>query len=159
MSDNNQDDVTLPQNQDENGFDIQKPITDAFLKQVVALALSGKSQNAISHELKVSRRQVRKVYETEEFKTMVEDVGDDAIRTAKVYIRQEFSKLSKEVVRVLAARLKKDDLEAVKVALKTMGLDQIEAEDGGPQGLTVILGSSSKSKDDVVVVKPEEKKH
>lgn len=139
------DDNLFPeQNQEDVDSTTQAIITDALIKQAAALAANGMSQNKISLTLNISRRQVRNIYNDDRFKALVEDIGDDVIRSAKVHIRNEIAGLKKEIIRVLQANLKKDSLDAVKVALKALGAEGFEEQQQEANtGLTVVLANNS----------------
>lgn len=128
-------------------------INDANIKRVAALAIGGMSQNKISITLNVSRRQIRNIYEDERFKSIVEDIGDDAILTAKTRLRQEISKMSELMLTALRANLEKNSLEAVKIGLKVVGLDEADQEQPNT-GLTVIM-ANHKDPEKVIEVKPK----
>jgi hypothetical protein len=146
------DDEILDSSQDTETTGVV--INDALIKQAAALAISGMSQNKVALTLNISRRQARKIYDDERFKSVVEDVGNDAILTAKTRLRQEISKMSDLMLKALRANLEKHSLEAVKVGLKVVGLDEPEKEGQGDGNITVIM-ANSKEPDKVIEVKPK----
>lgn len=142
------------ENKEESVDKTEFIVNDANIKRVAALAISGMSQNKISITLGVSRRQIRNVYEDERFKSIVEDIGDDAILTAKTRLRQEISKMSDLMLAALRINLEKNSLEAVKVGLKVVGLDEPDQEQTNNNGLTVIM-ANHKDPEKVIEVKPK----
>lgn len=126
-------------------------LNDTFIKQVAALSSTGASQNKIASELKISKYWVKKALDTDRCAQLIAEIGSDAVESAKTYLRVEIGKLSKESVRVIAANLKKDNLEAAKMVLKVAGLDGKENDaNTGQQGLTLVLASEMKPPDIVV---------
>lgn len=129
----------------------QDILNDVFIKQVAALSSAGASQNKIAAELKISKYWVKKALDTDRCSQLIAEIGSDAVESAKTYLRVEIGKLSKEAVRVVAANLKKDNLEAAKMVLKVAGLDGKDADSGtGQQGLTLVLASEIKPPDVVI---------
>lgn len=143
----------LLNNEEEQDVSVsnRKALTDVFIKQVASLAVTGMGQRKIAVALDASLRQVRNVYDDERFKAIVEDVGNDAVLTAKTRLRQEISKMSDLMLKALKVNLEKHSLEAVKVGLRVVGLDQAE-EPQGNGNLTVIM-ANSKDPERVIEVK------
>jgi hypothetical protein len=127
-------------------------IDELVVKQVAALAISGASPKAIADELGITPYQARKILASDNCKQLIKTVGDEALAQAKSIIRTETSKLAVEVMRALRAKLAKDDLDAVKVALRVLGLDQPEEKDTGNTHISVVLpGQSQPAKPDIEV--------
>lgn len=106
------------------------PIAEMTIKQVAAMAATGASRNEIADQLKISRYTASKIMTLPLFKIVVKEIGDEAVSNAKQIIRSKTGFLAQKIMEVLTARLEKDDLEAVKVALKIMGFDQSDAPKG-----------------------------
>lgn len=105
-------------------------ISEAIVKQVAASAATGATVGQIAASLALSKYHVKKIMATNDFKTLVRGIGDEAVNNAKQVIRANTSDMAAEVTRVLKERLEDNDLEAVKVALKIIGFDQQEQTKG-----------------------------
>lgn len=108
--------------------DVQELTTAA---KVAALALSGvQTQAAIAKQLGISPARVSKVVKSQAYKELIEKSVDKTLVSALDSARAEMAKLTKEAVRVIAERLKGNDLDAAKMVLKGIGLD---SQDNKPQ--------------------------
>lgn len=127
-------------------------VEETRAKQVAALSVAGLSQDDMSKELGISKRQVRKILVTDEFKAAVKEIGDEAVRVAVQIIRTRTARLADKATVQLEKALNKGDLEAVKLVYKTAGIfDSIEKQPAGDTNLTVVLpGASKEVKADVV---------
>lgn len=103
--------------------------------KIAALALSGvSSQSAIAKQLGISPARVSKVVRTEAYKELIQKSVDKSLVSALDDTRTQMAKLSREAVRVIAERLKDNDLDAAKMVLKGIGLD---GQDGKQQDAAI----------------------
>ena len=109
-----------------------KVIADAVRKQVAVLALAGKSRPFISKKLNITRYMVDKIYRDEEFKRVVKEIGDATTEVAKQAVRSQVSELVKDAFESLKHLLQeKKSVEAIKVFLRIVGLEDKEVNKGG----------------------------
>lgn len=115
------------------------PISSVQIQQVALLSVQLCTPKQVAERLGLTQAQVRAALETEECKQAVAGLADAAFEAARSYLRREIPKLAHEVVRVLREQLEeKNSLEAVKISLKVMGLDEAEG-DKPDTNITVIM--------------------
>lgn len=126
-------------------------IDEVITKQVAALAITGANPLQISQSLSLSRYQVQKIMQSDKFKEVLKDTGDAALADARQVMRAQTASLAKEMVRVLKKQLGDDSLEAVKIGLKVLGIEQLD-DKGGDTNISVVLPSMSESKKEDVTI-------
>lgn len=127
---------------EEQGTD--EVITEARLKKAAAMAVGGAEKGDVRKALGLTYYAVNKLYNDEQFKKLVAELGDDAIVVAKQTTRNKIAKLAAKAVVALEKNLDKHNLEAVKVVLRSMGIEQQKEGDDKASGLTVVLATQPK---------------
>lgn len=107
-----------------------KALQQSLSKQVAAIMLAGGNIHNASQTLGVSRRKIQNIILTDEYKAIVNQAGDEALGTAKTFLRREVSKLAHKMIEVINSKLDEGSLEAVKIGLKVMGFDNEERVEG-----------------------------
>lgn len=108
--------------------------------EVAVLAIAGMPQTGIAKKLSISRSKVQTIQRKPEYKALFDDMVNETVGTAKGVIKHETAKLASEVMRVLITQLRdKDNLEAVKIALKVLGVDQLEEQEKGGTSINLVL--------------------
>jgi hypothetical protein len=111
---------------------------EVLVRQVVALALLNKTRVEMAKELNVHHATIGKIVNSDKFKELIAEVGDEALTQAKTYVRVQMGRLVTDAVNVIKKNLKEGNLEAAKVVFKTVGLDN-EENRVGETNLTVVL--------------------
>lgn len=122
---------------------VQIDVDSANIARIVPLRLSNVGITKISKELKLTQHYVSKIVDSDEFKLKLRETADEmsvqAINTWKVSI----SNLVPKAVEVLKTALDKDDLEAVKLVVRSLGIEKQETQ--VQQGnITVVMPDYSK---------------
>lgn len=105
--------------------DVTPPeVMEALAKEVAALSLVGTTHLQIASALNISLHRVKIIMKTPEFKQYLQEISDEAMSAAKQIIRKRFSDLAPKAVAVITRKLEEDDLEAVKLVLKGIGIEQ-----------------------------------
>lgn len=106
---------------------IQVEVDSANITRIVPLRLSNVGITKIAKELKLTQHYVSRILDSDEFKLKLRETADEmsvqAISTWKVNI----SHLVPKAVEVLKTALDKDDLEAVKLVVRSLGIEKQEA--------------------------------
>lgn len=108
--------------------------------RVAALLAKNMSTKEVAMELNVSETSVKKVRGMDECKAIVKAIGEAHIIEAKTLGRVGLADRVPEALRVLDVKLKANDLEAVKIVFKGVGVvDNEPAAAAGSQTLTVVM--------------------
>lgn len=113
------------------------PETQALVEQtrhdtIAAMLISGRSVSSIAEELKLSRSAVNKITKTPEFKAHLQDISDSMVSTAVNAWKSAMSGLISKSMAVVERKLDEGDLDAVKVVMKSIGMDkQVETQQQG----------------------------
>lgn len=97
---------------------------ESMQKQVAALAACGARSPAIAKELHMDTRTVERMLTMPEVKALIEEIGDDAVRSAKSKLKRRISDLADDIVDTIKYQLvKKKSVQAAALGLKVMGMD------------------------------------
>lgn len=119
-------------------------------KKVAALADTGLSARQIAEETHLSIWQVKRIMASDEFKLTLRDMADKAVADVAAKWRLQVSKLLPKMLKVIENRLEKDDLEAVKVGLKSLGIGSEEKVQGDTSISILLPGSPPVAPTDVL---------
>jgi hypothetical protein len=126
----------------------EKPeiIIDAVLtKKAALLVLAGKdSILGLSKELGLSRWATKKLVDSQEFKAHLTNLSEAELLPLVQEMRQSIGKLGKKALQVLENHLDDNNLEAVKLVLKTMGLMENEVKQADTTLNVILPGSTEK---------------
>jgi hypothetical protein len=114
---------------------------ELITKKLAALAGTGMSQRDMAKECNITPYQVKRIMNSDHFKELVTKIGDTYLEDAKNKWNVGVSKLMDKCLTVLRNRLDNNDLEAVKVAIKSIGIGN-ETQSTGDTNLTVVLPST-----------------
>lgn len=117
---------------------------ELVLKQIAAVAISGASYRQIADTLGISRTLVKKACESPKFKELVAKIGDEELAPAIVRAKSRISKLLDKAMIVLEHHLDQNNLEAVKLVFKSIGLDNTETGAGDSTINVILPGASPK---------------
>lgn len=106
---------------------IQIDIDAANIARIAPLRLANVGINKIAKELKLSNHYVTKILDTGEFRTKLRDIADEATSLATNSWKNSVANLVPEAVEVLKQALEKGDLEAVKLIVRSLGIEKQEA--------------------------------
>lgn len=125
-----------------------------IIPQVVAMVLAGANILEISREMNMNRGTVRKIMASYRFKELLDKANEGALKNAVAQARTGMAKLVTEALRVIEEKLKQDNsLEAVKIVMKGLGLDN-EEQKVQDTNLTVILPGAKQ--ETIIDVTPED---
>lgn len=127
-------------------------VEDVLHKRIAALLVSGCSVNAIAKELGVNRNRVAKAMQTEEFKAYLKELSEQSVELALNTWRASMQKLIPEAIDVIRVGLKRNNLEAVKIVMKSIGAEK-QQEQVQSGSVTVVLPDLTQPKDIEVEVK------
>lgn len=102
-------------------------ILEAQTKQIVTLRLANVSIKDIATQMKMTQYAVRKAIDTEEFRLQLREISDKLVDTAANTWKAGISDLIGEAHRVLRQKLQDNDLEAVKVIVRSLGVEKQES--------------------------------
>lgn len=115
-------------------------LTDAKIKQIAALAVSGRSNRAISTELKITEYAVAKIKKSEQFKNLLKEMTESIISDAQAELKHEIAKRSKQIIDALDEELAggRGRMEAIKTALKVLSVLDPKENNAGDSGPLVV---------------------
>lgn len=122
-------------------------LKDAVTKQVAALRISGMSKEEIANKIRISRRQVDNVIKSDEYKVIITEIGESAVMEAKNVLKRRVSELVPQAYEALKNNLAEDNMEAVKVVFKAVGLEQKEESAQGDTSITILMPGQQEPKD------------
>ncbi len=118
---------------------------NVLVAKVAQLAATGMGQQKMSVTLSeemgepISWRQIKKILDTQECKDIVKEVTDVAVSQGKALAKSEMARLVNKAVKVVEFHLDENNLQAVPILFKAIGVDQQEQQQQGNQSLTVVL--------------------
>lgn len=115
-------------------------VTPEITRQLATRRALGISLRDLESEFGFSRPVVNRVLSSELAKAVIKGITEDAVSSAVIAVRKGMSDMTEEITRVLTKHLKEDSLEAVKIVLRGLGMENMEkAKDPTTQSITVIL--------------------
>lgn len=121
---------------DKNALELAE---EAQHKKVAVMLIAGSKVSEIARELKTTTYKINNIMKTDVFKDHLKDVTDKLVTTAANSWKSAMADRVSEAMRVIDFHLKQNDLEAVKLIVRTLG---IESAVKGPEqqaNLTVVL--------------------
>lgn len=116
-----------------------KLIVDELIsRQVAAIAIINPNVTDIAKQLNISKELVRRVMDSRQFREILIDIGDSSLGPAIAKVRSQTAKLVNKALKVIEDKLDEGDLDAAKVVLKVLGVDNQE-EKHQDTNLTVVL--------------------
>jgi hypothetical protein len=114
-------------------------IQDSLVVQVAALSFAKTPEYKIAEALGISRHQVKKIRNSEEFAAYLQEIADRAVKNAVNEFKSKFEELEPLAFEALRANLEDKKLEAVKVWAGIAGVKGAEAGDGGGVGTIQVI--------------------
>lgn len=114
-------------------------IRSAQIKQIAALSLDNVPEYKIAKEMNLSRHAVRKLRNSDEFKSLMQELGDHAVANAKEQFKSKMEELAPLAFEALKHNLAEKKIEAVRVFIETVGLKDKEVDKGDTGILQVIF--------------------
>lgn len=125
--------------------DIQVNVDEANISRIAPLRLANVGINKIAEQLKLTKHYVTKIVNSSEFSAKLREISDDMTSQAANSWKASISNLVPEAVGVLKQALEKGDLEAVKLIVRSLGVEKQETQVS--QGnITVVLPDFNDSK-------------
>lgn len=121
-------------------------IDETQAKLVASLVLQGITQEDIATQLKITKYAVSKIAKSDEFKEALADVSERAINVSISKWKSRMEELEPLAYDAIKKALKRGDLKAVEIFVKTLGIDkQVATQAGG--NIQVILPNLTPTKD------------
>lgn len=137
------DDLVLTDEQreelEETPPEVDVVINETVVKRAAALAALGATRYRVAKELKISHYYVRKIWKDELFLKTIQEIGDAAVTSAKATTKKELAKLAPKAVNTIEKNLDRHNLEAARIILRSLGLEQEKPGEQKEGGLTLIL--------------------
>lgn len=125
-----------------------KEISSEIVRQVATRRAMGVPLRDLSKEFGLPVYTINKAINSDMGKAIVKEVIDNAVAGAVIQARRGLSDLVEASVQVIKDQLAEGNLEAAKMVLKGIGLDQAEKQDlAQQQAITVILPGKAEPKD------------
>lgn len=108
--------------------DIQVNVDEANISRIAPLRLANIGINKIAEQLKLTKHYVTKIVNSSEFSTKLREISDDMTSQAANSWKASISNLVPQAVDVLKQALEKGDLEAVKLIVRSLGVEKQETQ-------------------------------
>lgn len=103
---------------------------EVIVQQVAALCALGRSAKQISEELNITVREVKRISEMPTCKEVVRKIGMEAMEGAKSAIKSRTAGLVDAIMSNLETNLKKNNLNAVPIAINILGFTKEDVMQG-----------------------------
>lgn len=136
--------------------DVEK---DAIIKRIATMYATGASTNLIAQTLNLHKNTVNKYIKHPSFMKQYEEDYAKIAAPAKDKARKELARLVPKAIKVIERNLEDDNLEAAKMVLKAIGLEQEEESKGDTQIVVNLpnLGQEPKEVESTIIeVKDEQ---
>lgn len=114
-------------------------------RQLASLLVSGLSVSAAAKEIKLSAAQAHRIMETEEFRAALREISDKLLANSANTWKAAISQLVTKSIEVLKNKLDQNDLEAVKLVVRSLGVEK-QAEAPMQGNISIILPDYSQPK-------------
>lgn len=118
---------------------------NVLVAKIANLAAMGAGQQKMAKILSeetgqnITWRQIKRVLDSQECKDIIREITDVAISQSKASVRMEMGRLVPKAVKVVEFHLDENNLQAVPILFKAIGVDQQEEGPKGQQNITVVL--------------------
>lgn len=129
-------------------------VKQQILERAAVLSLTGAPRTQIAQELGLSDKAAKRLMDSDEFKQVVQTMGDALSVEAKSKLKKGLARLVDKSLRVLEDNLDEGELEAVKLVFRGLGLEQTDGKIQDTQ-INVIL-PNLQPEENVIEVKPNE---
>lgn len=113
-------------------------VEEAFHKQIATLMISGLKPSEIAKQLNTTTYRISRVLKTDEFKDYLKEVTETLVATAANTWKSAMQERISESIKVIDHHLKNNNLEAVKLVMKSIGIEKPEQQIQSG-ALTVVL--------------------
>lgn len=100
------------------------------IRKIASLADTGLQPKDIAAKLKLTVHQVKRLQASDEYKALMIEVGDKYLAEAKTKWSQGMARMLDKCLRVIERNLDEGNLEAVKIAIKSLGISEAEKSTG-----------------------------
>lgn len=116
-----------------------------MMRQIVMRRIVHTPVDEIAKEFQVSRATLYRVFATEEYRNVLKELSDQSSGAAVLAWRASMADLIKEAHRALKEKLKDNDLKAVEIVLKSIGVDSVEPSTQNSSITVVLPGEVTKT--------------
>lgn len=125
---------------------MSKPLSPVEEQQAKALAtamIAGSTITAAANAINIPLSTAKRISKSEIYRSLVEDIGESELGPALAKAKSKLAKLVDKAIRAVESNLDKDSLDAAKIVLKSVGLDQQEQKKDQDTNITVIMPSGN----------------
>lgn len=109
-----------------------------MLRQIVMRRIVHTPVDEIAKEFNTSRAALYRLFGTQKYRDALKELSEESTGAAVMAWRASMSELIKEAHRALKEKLADNDLKAVEIVLKSIGVDNVEATTQS-SSITVVL--------------------
>jgi hypothetical protein len=121
-------------------------VEEAFHKQIASLMISGLKPSEIAKQLNTTTYKISRVLKTDEFKDHLKEVTEVLVATAANTWKSAMQERISDSIKVIDHHLKNNNLEAVKLVMKSVGIEKTEQQIQSG-ALTIVLPGQSAEKE------------
>lgn len=126
--------------------DLAEAMDDSQAKIVASYMLQGHTILEIAEKTGLTKHRVEKLYKSDELKKHLSTISDQLVSVAASTWKGALMERIPKALAVIDKKLNEGDLEAVKIIVKSLGIDKQENPDRGGS-LTVVLPEFKREKD------------
>lgn len=135
---------------------MDKTVVDEVLtRQIAGILVGGASITDCAKKLNISPAAVRRIIETDKYKAIVAEAGEEelapALAKAKAQLARLTTKAVKAIEEVLDTGAGRDKLQAASIVLKAVGLHENE-EKQNDGNITIIMPGGTQNTQEVIEV-------
>lgn len=140
----------------KNINNMEKTVVDEVLtRQIAGILVGGVSITDCAKKLNISPAAVRRIIETDKYKDIVSEAGEEelapALAKAKAQLARLTTKAVKAIEEVLDTGAGRDKLQAASIVLKAVGLSENE-EKQNDGNITIIMPGGTQNTQEVIEV-------
>ena len=143
----------------KNVGSMDKTVVDEVLtRQIATILVGGVSITDCAKKLNISPAAVRRIVETDKYKELVAEAGEEelapALARAKAQLARLTSKAVKAIEEVLDTGAGRDKLQAASIVLKAVGLSENE-EKQNDGNITIVMPGATNNEQHTIEVSNE----
>lgn len=115
------------------------------VRQIVMRRIVHTPVDDIAKEFNISRAGLYRLFGTQQYRDVLKELSEESSGAAVMAWRASMSELIKEAHRALKEKLADNDLKAVEIVLKSIGVDNVEPTTQNSSITVVLPGEVSKT--------------
>lgn len=119
---------------------VDKP-DESLYRLIASQLVSGVSKAEIAKSLNTTTQRINNLLKDEQFKSVMRELTEDVVGAAVSTLKSAMADRTEQALRVIDHHLMQNNLEAVKLLFKSLGLENVAPQVAQQGSLTVVLPS------------------